>query len=65
MDEDESDSRMEAALKFVRKRCPNLTESELQEAAENWLSYLDVVWRIAQRQLRDGGDTSESVASVP
>jgi hypothetical protein len=62
MDEDEADSRMEAALKFVRKRCPNLTETELQEAAENRLNYLDVVWRIAQRQLRGGGDTDENKA---
>lgn len=43
---------METALKFVRKRCPNLTEEELQEAAENWLNYLDVVWRSAPEKFR-------------
>jgi hypothetical protein len=40
------------ALKFVRRRCPHLNEEELQDAAQNWINYMKVVWRINEREDR-------------
>lgn len=37
------------ALKFVRRRCPHLNDEELQAAAQAWIGYMKVVWRIHER----------------
>lgn len=37
------------ALKLVRRRCPHLNDEELQDAANAWIDYMKVVWRIHER----------------
>ncbi len=37
------------ALRVCRRRCPKLSEEELEEAAQNLLAYMEVVWDIFQR----------------
>lgn len=45
------------ALRFVCRRCPDLSEQELEEAAQNLLDYMEVVWDI-HRRLSDEGKES-------
>ncbi len=42
------------ALRFVQRRCPNLSAIEIEEAAQNLLTYMEVVWDIYQRLKSDG-----------
>ncbi len=42
------------ALRFVRRRCPKLSETELEEAALNLLAYMEIVWDIYQRLKSEG-----------
>jgi hypothetical protein len=37
------------ALRFVRRRCSDLSEKEIEEAAQNLLAYMEVVWDIYRR----------------
>lgn len=45
-----------AVLKFIRRVCPDLSEAELQEASENFLDYMKVVWEIYERLRGEGVD---------
>jgi hypothetical protein len=56
-----SEDALERALKFVRRRCPDLNEEELQEAAHNWLAYMEIVWKISQRRLRERQEPEEGI----
>ena len=42
------------ALRVVRQRCPDHSVEELEEAANNLLSYMEVVWDIYQRLKSEG-----------
>jgi hypothetical protein len=53
------DPRMPYALHFVRRRCPALNESEVEEAARNFLAYMDVVRRIYERLTAEGHDVGK------
>jgi hypothetical protein len=37
------------ARRFVARRCPGLSVKEMEEAAQNLLDYMQVVWEINQR----------------
>ena len=50
------------ALRFVRRRCPGLSGSELEEAVQNLLDYMEVVWDIYKRLESEG--RLEEVAQV-
>lgn len=39
---------------FIRRLMPGASEEELQEATENWLAYMGVIWRIHERLRADG-----------
>ena len=64
---DDLDPRMPYALRFVRRRCPILNGNELEEAAQNFLVYMDVVRRIYERvtaEKRDVGVMTEERRSI-
>ena len=52
----ESTESFEWALEFCRRRCPKLTEQELEEAAYNWLNYMQVVYQIHRRMMNEKRD---------
>ncbi len=52
------------ALRFVQRRCPELSESELEEAAQNLLTYMEVVWDIHQRISEERREISERLSAL-
>ncbi len=56
---DDLDPRMPGALRLVRKWCPDLSEEELAEAAQNFLAYMNVVRRIYERLIIEGHDVGK------
>lgn len=42
------------ALDFCRRRCPDLAEQELAEAAERFLTYIKIGWRQHRRLKAEG-----------
>ena len=57
----ESPGLKDWALRFVRRRCPGLSATELEEATQNLLDYMQVVWDIYGRLRAEGVDVRKLV----
>ena len=42
------------AVRFCRRHCPDLRESELQDAAGRFIRYVEIILRLHERLKREG-----------